>query len=559
MRNAAVPLAVLSAVLAAAAVPVTIPPAAAAEPPRAGLAGDWETVIQSPRRPWEFVTHFTRTRDGWVATMSFPGYADFPLSDVRTDTTWVHFTFPPELDSIVFDGTLEGEAIFGRVLERGESVPTRLTRSVELPQPANRLEAWRQDLDFAVTHLGEYDRSFSAESRVAFLHAIGALNLDLPHRNDDQIVAALSRAVALSGNAHTRMRLDPTRMGNFTSEFPIRIWWFHDGPCVIKAAPALRRALRCRLVAIDGHPVTEARRAMAQLFAGNEAWTDYLAPIYLTSPDLLHGIGLIRSRTEAAWTFEDGAGTRFDLHLKASPVDRGAAPSESWQELSPLTVTGKPRWLAALAEPADRLPLYLQHPARAYWFTSVPESGVLYFQFNRAEEDEAGPSFDAFADSLIAVGRGAPPRGVVVDLRLNSGGNLDVARDFMKKLAREDWAARPGRLFVIVGHCTFSAGLYHAAQMKQFSPAIFVGEAVGDRLDYWAEGGQIVLPNSGVVIWYSNGFHRYSQTDYPENRPYYEELNITSLEPDMLTPLTSAEYFAGRDPALEAIVSRLPK
>ena len=95
--------------------------------------------------------------------------------------------------------------------------------------------------------------------------------------------------------------------------------------------------------------------------------------------------------------------------------------------------------------------------------------------------------------------------------------------------------------------------------MKQFSPAIFVGEPVGDRLDYWAEGGPIVLPNSGVVIWYSNGFHRYSQIDYPANQPYYEELSIPALVPDIPAPLSSADYLAGRDPALEAIRSRLPK
>jgi hypothetical protein len=148
---------------------------------------------------------------------------------------------------------------------------------------------------------------------------------------------------------------------------------------------------------------------------------------------------------------------------------------------------------------------------------------------------------------------------MVVDLRLNSGGNLEVAKDFIKTLARGEWADRPGRLFVITGHCTFSAGLYHAAQMKQFSPAIFVGEPVGDRIDYWAEGGQIVLPNSGVVIWYSNGFHRYSQTDYRENQPYYEELSIPALAPDISTPLLSADYFAGRDPALEAVLSQIAK
>jgi hypothetical protein len=491
--------------------------------------------------------------------MTFPGFRDFPLSEVRTETTSVHFRFPPELESIAFDGTLAGEAILGRVIERGDSVPTLLTRSIELPPPANRLEAWRQDLDFAVTHLREYDRSFSAEARVEFLRAIAALNLDLPHRNDDQILAALSRAVAMGGNAHTRMRLDPTRQDNFTTEFPLRIWWFHDGPWVIKAAPAFRRALRCRVVAIDGHAVTEARREVARLFAGNDAWADYIVPIYFTSPDLLHGLGLIRSRREASWTFEDASGARFDLHIKATPVDRSAAPTEAWQDLSPLTVTGQPPWPTALAAQADHFPLYLRHPERAYWFTYLPESGVLYFQFNRSEEDEAGPSLEAFGDSLIAFARRASVRNMVVDLRLNSGGNLEVAKDFIKTLARGEWADRPGRLFVITGHCTFSAGLYHAAQMKQFSPAIFVGEPVGDRLDYWAEGGQIVLPNSGVVIWYSNGFHRYSQTDYRENQPYYEELSIPALAPDISTPLLSADYFAGRDPALEAVLSQIAK
>ena len=86
-----------------------------------------------------------------------------------------------------------------------------------------------------------------------------------------------------------------------------------------------------------------------------------------------------------------------------------------------------------------------------------------------------------------------------------------------------------------------------------------MGEPVGDRLDFWAEGGEIVLPNSRAVFCYSDGFHRYSQTDYPAFRPFYEELSIPALVPDTPAPLSSADYFAGRDPALEAILARLPK
>jgi hypothetical protein len=84
-----------------------------------------------------------------------------------------------------------------------------------------------------------------------------------------------------------------------------------------------------------------------------------------------------------------------------------------------------------------------------------------------------------------------------------------------------------------------------------------VGEPVGDRLDYWAEGGEIVLPNSRARICYANGFHRYSTADYPEHLPYYAELRISSLVPDILTATRSEDYFSGRDPALEAILARV--
>src|SRR5262249_22823763 len=301
-----------------------------------------------------------RAPTGWVGTMTFPGFPDFPLSDVRAETTWVHLRFPPELESLVFDGDHQGEAILGRVVEGGQSVPTRLTRSIELPPPANRLEAWRQDLDFAVTHLGEYDRSFSAQARIDFLHAISAVNFELPHLNDDQVLAALSRAVALSGNAHTRMLLSPTNHGEFTTEFPIRIWWFEDGAWVIRAASACRRAVRCRVVAIEGHPVSEVRSKVTQLFAGNPAWADYRTPVYLTSPDLMRGLGVIHSPGVAMWTFEDSSGRRFDLRIRATRLSRKAAPTESWQDLSPVAVTGSGEWSAALAADAQRLPTYLR-------------------------------------------------------------------------------------------------------------------------------------------------------------------------------------------------------
>jgi hypothetical protein len=199
----------------------------------------------------------------------------------------------------------------------------------------------------------------------------------------------------------------------------------------------------------------------------------------------------------------------------------------------------------------------LRRPDQPYWFEFLPGTGRLYVQFNHADDAATGPSFDQFGASLTAFAGSHEVRDVVLDLRLNSGGNLDVAKAFVRSLGRDRRLNREGSLFVIIGHCTFSAGLYHAAQLKQFSHAIFVGELVGDRLDFWAEGGEIELPNSRAVIAYSNGFHRYSEVDYPERQPYYEELKISKLTPDIPAPMTSQAYFASRDPALEAIDARL--
>jgi len=516
------------------------------------LAGDWETVIESARRPWIFESHFERTPEGWSGVMRVPGYGELPLSGVLVDGDRVRFTLPPQLDSLAFEGSYRDSTITGLVTEDGSPDRVRLTRIVPLPKPANRVQAWRQDLDYAAKHMLAYDRSFSPEARDAFARSIAAIESDLPHLDDARILAALSRAVALADNAHTRVRLDPTTQGDFTTELPMACWWFEDGLFVIRAAPGYERALRCQVVAVEGQEMAQVRRQVKQLFAGNDAWAHYLTPLYLMSPDVLHGLGIAPSKKEVRLTLENGRGQRFDQVVHAIAVNRKKTVSESWQMLSPALPAGDPAWIPALANDAS-LPLYLSHPERPYWFDFEAGAGLLYFQFNKSDNDENGPSFQEFADSMMAFARTHPVRDVVIDLRLNSGGNLDVAKAFIKGLGGDSTFDRPGHLFVITGHTTFSAGLYHAAQLKQFTHATFVGEPVGDRLDFWAEGGQFVLPNSNLGIRYSNGFHRYSGKEYPENAPYYESLSVATLDPGIAAPLRATDYFALRDPSLEAI------
>ncbi len=160
------------------------------------------------------------------------------------------------------------------------------------------------------------------------------------------------------------------------------------------------------------------------------------------------------------------------------------------------------------------------------------------------------------AKRLESAWRDPKAHALVVDLRFNTGGNLDLSKDLMTRLQQEA-AGRP--VYVITGRATFSAGLYHAAQWKQWGKATFIGEPVGDRLDYWSEGGNINLPNSKIAIHFADSFHRYSHKEYPDRKPYFEELSIDSLAPDDPVIPSFADYAAGRDPAMDIVLRGLTK
>ena len=66
-----------------------------------------------------------------------------------------------------------------------------------------------------------------------------------------------------------------------------------------------------------------------------------------------------------------------------------------------------------------------------------------------------------------------------------------------------------------------------------------------------------MLPHSGLTLHYANAFHRYSGTDYPERRPYYFELSVASLAPDVVVEPTWDDYINGRDPVMNAVAARL--
>jgi C-terminal processing protease CtpA/Prc len=173
------------------------------------------------------------------------------------------------------------------------------------------------------------------------------------------------------------------------------------------------------------------------------------------------------------------------------------------------------------------------------WFTFLRSSSTLYIAYNRV---------DFLPPSLLERLRRAIARPdvarTVLDIRQNYGGEVGAVGPVLQRLRTQPAAGRP--LYVITDRNTFSAAALFAAELERMTRAVFVGEPMGGSPDLYGDTSGITLPFSGIVVEVSTEYHVGGTPDDPR-------LTIT---PDIPTELSSSDYFAGRDPALTAILAR---
>ena len=409
---------------------------------------------------------------------------------------------------------------------------------------------WREDLQFAVDTFLARDRSFSPEARQEFREAIAGIQQRVESMRDEQIIVELARAVALAKNAHTRLYL--VRNRTELRRYPIRVWWFPEGLYVVRTTPEFSALLGARILRIAANGVTQVKHAVAPLYAGNDSWRTYISAYTMTSPDVLLGLGIIPESGKAEIVFIDRNGRRGRRELTPMPLRRTDQPAESWWDLCPTRPRNDGHWVSALTVPVERQPLYMLDTERSYWSHYMPEARTLYLQFNRSGNAPSGESLAEFGRRIIAEIQTMAVSKIVVDVRFNTGGDLSIGRPFINQLAAFA-KEHQIKIYVITGRATFSAGIYHAMQLRQFANAVLVGEPFGDVLDFWSEGGNLLTPNSRLSLHFADRLHSYSPIVRPEFDQYLiksTDLSITNPRVDVLVKMTARDYFAGRDPAL---------
>ena len=436
---------------------------------------------------------------------------------------------------------------FSRELER------RFQYEAPPPPPVveDRREGQALDAAYfqAFPHL---DRSYAPAARGKATRLAADLVRDARQLSHEQLVLRVAAITAVADNSHTAISEDSLRKG--TPRIPIRTFLFADGLFVLRASTGTRDLLGARIDAIEGRSIDSVYARLARYRGGTEAHRRLMLIPVLESPGLLKAAGLARHPDRLSLSGVLDNGTPFKRTIVAEQRDRAAPVSNTMRLLYP-SDSSKP--MSSYLKPSSEQPIYLHSSTELFRLGQLPSRG-LYIAMTHNADSDGLPLKQFLAHALDRVRR-ERPRFIVLDVRMNGGGDYTKSYDFAHALPA---AAGVSPIYVITSPWTFSAGITTVAALKNAggSQVTIVGDPVGDRLDFWAEGGAMELPNSGITVFYAAARHNYAgpctdrATCFWLNELY--PVRVTTLKPDILAPLTFTAYRAGRDPAMEEIFAR---
>jgi hypothetical protein len=418
--------------------------------------------------------------------------------------------------------------------------------------PAHNLAtAQWQDFEYFRRYL-KVDQAYSPDARLQAIRLLNEYQTQAGSLSPAQFDLAVSRMVALADNGHSAVYKGSLSRRN--NRLPCRFYHFSDGYYIIRAQPACRSLLGAKVTAIDGVAVDAVADRMFEYSGGpRNHYDQFISVFFLESPALLHAAGLSSLSDRLSLHVKLPDGSAQDEILIADPPDANGPHVYSDSYLSPQRIDGEGEDWTALLTPGTKLPVFLRDYGNPFQSINWADRGVYYVEF-RSNEDESGHSIGKFVARVKREIIADRPRSVVVDLRLDQGGNFVTTAGLMTNLASLTDSIE--HVYVLTSAWTFSAGNVSVALLKQHGgrKVSVIGETVGDRIRIWAEGGDMMLPNSKLDIGFATGLHDYTHPCWRERgcfwTMFFFPMRLTTLNPDNRVPYTFDDYVALRDPVL---------
>lgn len=385
----------------------------------------------------------------------------------------------------------------------------------------------QEDLDLLCQALERYHPDLFVNTPEAdFLAKQAEIEGRLAGESDVEFALDLQSLAALAGDSHTQASLNA--VADQVRFYPAVLTWY-DGRWYLTTAAAEHADLLGQAVsAVNGRSMEAVLEAFSALLSADNPVK--LRRQYRQScnvADLYEYLGLVPAGGALELSLENGR------TLSVEPVDAAALAGVSLARLSD-QITAKP--VTAAAEDF-------------YWGAPLDES-TYYIQYNACQEDPELPMETFAAQTEAALDAGDYSR-ILVDLRNNGGGSDGVIWPLLAVLRQEmdDGAEVAG----LIGEATFSSAVINAVELQEMG-AVLVGEPASGSVDHFGSVGTFSLPNSGIRVGVSTKYIDLGTLlDADAGR------GVEPLEPDVTVPQTLEDALAGRDSAVEWLLSHPEK
>lgn len=374
-------------------------------------------------------------------------------------------------------------------------------------------DAWASDLK----RLDEQVRAnhvspFTIHSEAEWKAKLAEIGPKLPDADPDQQFALVANLVGLL-DTHTWQ----TPKDGFHA-YEVLFYKFSDGWFTVAAKDA--SLIGSRLISIGGHPVDEVESTLRPLIPHDNdmGFLDGVEGA-LSYVEYLHGAGIVTDPAKPQYVLERADETQVTMDFPA--VDEGTWGDE----------------FKILGDLIGDAPEAVARRGELVW-TRVDEARRVFL----ASVNDYGDMTAAAAAMTAALDAGKADR-VVLDIRYLRGGSGDFS--LFDTIRNDPRVNRKGGLTVLMGRENVSVATLFDYEFDVHTNALMVGEPTPARADnFRCDCLDVELKHSGIVVHIPT-----TTTHNGDLRP--------EIAPDIPMALSSTDFFAGRDPVLDAALEGL--
>jgi tetratricopeptide (TPR) repeat protein len=393
-------------------------------------------------------------------------------------------------------------------------------------------QQWREDLQVLATEMPKRHKNlFHTMTREQFETAVKQLDAKIPTLSQNQIALEFARIVSMVQDGHTGLWLPFAPEAGFHA-LPIKLYLFKEGLFVQSAAPEYAAIVGGKVIRIGSETAEKAIEAVGEYIPKeNLMGVKNAAPMYLISPEVLQALGIIKDAEKVDLQIEKN-GKQFTAEVKPAGLFANMTGAQA-----------RKSWVDARDSAKSPTPLWLKNEGSEFWFEYIPESKTLYVQFNQVL-NKADETVESFFGRIGEALNKTDVDKLVLDIRLNGGGNNGLVPLIIRTLVKADKIDQKGKLFVIIGRQTFSAAQNLTNELEKYTKAVFVGEPTASHVNMFGDARGLILPNSKLrvnisTLWWQN----MAESDKRQWTP-----------PNVSAELTFADYANNIDPAMKAVL-----